>query len=173
MKEISIFIPNNINYIIINNKYLYIYSHTYDYFLILNILNIDIYINSSTNTINIKSKKNKINLFENEISKFIFSLESFFFKKIKFTGKGFKLKKKKNNLFLFFNRAHKCFFININNIMLRLSKNKIILIKNNERDLVTDSKIITNIRNNNIFTKRGLRLTRQIILKKKGKTASS
>ena len=57
--------------------------------------------------------------------------------------------------------------------MLRLSKNKIILIKNNERDLVTDSKIITNIRNNNIFTKRGLRLTRQIILKKKGKTASS
>jgi hypothetical protein len=35
-----------------------------------------------------------------------------------------------------------------------------------------DSKLIREIRSNNIFTKRGLRYSRQIILKKRGKTAT-
>jgi hypothetical protein len=35
-----------------------------------------------------------------------------------------------------------------------------------------DSKIIRLIRSNNIFTKRGLRFSKQIILKKRGKTAT-
>jgi hypothetical protein len=75
-------------------------------------------------------------------------------------------------LFLFFNRAHKCFFIGNNIILKRLSKSKIIILKNNYNHIIHDSILIRKIRVNNIFTKRGLRFSRQIMLKKKGKTAA-
>ena len=60
-----------------------------------------------------------------------------------------------------------------NNIILkRLSKNKVLILKNNYSHIIHDSILIRNIRSNNIFTKRGLRFSRQPIYKKKGKTAS-
>lgn len=176
MRNVFFFIPYNINYILLenknkNNKFIYLYNN--DYYFCINIAN-EIFINNDTNTVQLSNItfNNKNKLFNNEINKFLFSWDNLFFNKIKFTGKGFKFKKKINNLFLYFNRAHKCFFIGNNLILKRLSKNKIILLKNNYNHLINDSILIRNIRANNIFTKRGLRFSRQIIYKKKGKTAA-
>lgn len=175
MRELNIFIPYNINYIVItkDNK-LYIYFYNNIYFFSLYLKNNNLNINKSTNVIKVNDiNKNKLNnLSVTELKRFLFSWESMFFNKIKFSGKGFKFKKKECNLFLFFNRAHKCFFIGTNIILIRLSKNKVIVLKNNLNNIRHDSKLITSIRSNNIFTKRGLRLSRQIIYKKKGKTAA-
>lgn len=164
------------NYIVLENnnkdiKSIYIYND--DYYFCFNSINNNIFIDKNSNTIRVKSITNDKNkLFSFEFNSFLISWDSIFFKKIRFTGKGFKFKKKVANLFLFFNRAHKCFFIGNNIILKRLSKNKIILLKNNYKHLTHDSIIIRKIRSINIFTKRGLRLSRQLVLKKKGKTAS-
>lgn len=175
MKEFIIFIPYNINYSIIWNKknnFIYLYNTNFYFTLALN--NKNIFINKHTNTLKfLDSTNNKFNnLSINEVKNFLFSWDNLFFNKIKFTGKGFKFKKKENNLFLFFNRAHKCFFIGVNIILIRLSKNKLIILKNNIKHIIYDSKLILKVRENNIFTKRGLRFSRQIILKKRGKTAT-
>nr|YP_740729.1 Ymf60 [Tetrahymena malaccensis]ABI51638.1 Ymf60 [Tetrahymena malaccensis] len=178
MKKNILFIPYNINYIYIEekknlNKFLYLYNDNYFFSININYKQ-NIKINQDTNTVIIENRNfnNKLNLFNHEFDKFLYSWDNFFFNKIKFTGKGFKWKKKETNLFLFFNRAHKCFFIGNNIILKRLSKSKIIILKNNYKHLIHDSILIRVIRSNNIFTKRGLRFSRQIILKKKGKTAS-
>lgn len=177
MRDLSLFIPYNINYFILENKKLnskFIYLYNEDYYFCINSINSKIFINKDSNIIKINNlnfnDRNK--LFNSEFNKFLFSWDSLFFNKIKFTGKGFKFKKKINNLFLFFNRAHKCFFIGNNIILKRLSKNKIIILKNNYNHLIHDSILIRSIRSNNIFTKRGLRFSRQVVLKKKGKTAA-
>ncbi len=177
MRDINIFIPYNINYVITENKknnFKFFYLYNEDYYFSMSFSKEQIFLNKDTNVIYIKNTKynNYINLFNYEINKFLFSWDSLFFNKIKFTGKGFKFKKKSGNLFLFFNRAHKCFFIGNNIILKRLSKSKVILLKANRGHLISDSKLIRDIRQNNIFTKRGLRFSRQIILKKRGKTAT-
>lgn len=170
MTNLNIFIPYNLDYTIINCKYIYIYSKNTDICFILNINKSNLLINN--NTIILLKIHNKSNLFNLELTNFLFSLDNFFFLKIKFTGKGFKWKKKQNNLFLFFNRAHKCFFINKNSIFLKLSKNKLILLKNNCTSLKNDSMLLSSIRGSNIFTKRGIRCSRQLIYKKRGKAGA-
>lgn len=175
MKELLIFIPYNLNYsIIAKNKINNIYIYNNIYYFSITLKQNKLFINRNTNTIKILDFKfNSLNeLLNYELKNFLFSWDNIYFNKIKFTGKGFKFKKKENNLFLFFNRAHKCFFIGTNIILIRLSKNKVILLKNNIKHLIYDSNLIRNIRSNNIFTKRGLRFSRQIILKKRGKTAT-
>lgn len=90
------------------------------------------------------------------------------FSKIKFTGKGYKIKKNSNkSLVLLFNRAH-ITTLWWNNIFLKkLKKYKFYINYNNiNKDLILS---ILKIRPINIFTKKGLRQSRQILLKKKGK----
>jgi len=176
MQELILFIPFNINYSLIkkNNNSNLLYFYNENYYFSINLINKNIFINNSTNTVKLLDTKfNHLNKLSNcELKKFLFSWDNIFFNKIKFTGKGFKFKKKETNLFLFFNRAHKCFFIGTNIILIRLSKNKVIILKNNIKHLMYDSKIIREVRSNNIFTKRGLRFSKQIIFKKRGKTAT-
>ena len=175
MKELILFIPFNINFLVIKkNKLQLLYCFNENYYFSMFLTNKILFINRNTNTIKILDLKfNDINkLANNEIKNFLFSWDNLYYNKIRFSGKGFKFKKKETNLFLFFNRAHKCFFIGTNIILIRLSKNKIIILKNNITHVIYDSRIIRLIRSNNIFTKRGLRFSRQIILKKRGKTAT-
>lgn len=177
MRDVFFFIPYNINYMLIESKkqqgnFIYLYND--DYYFCINSNNESVFINKDSNTIRVSdiSFNNKNKLFNSELNKFLFSWDNLFFNKIRFTGKGFKFKKKISNLFLYFNRAHKCFFIGNNIILKRLSKNKVLILKNNYSHIIHDSILIRSIRSNNIFTKRGLRFSRQPIYKKKGKTAS-
>lgn len=175
MRQVNIFIPYTIEFFLIqNNKNNILYLNSENLYAAITIKHNNILINESTNTIRLLNNNtdNLNGLFNNDFNKFLFSWDNYFYNKVKFTGKGFKFKKKETNLFLFFNRAHKCFFIGNNIILIRLSKNKVILLKNNINHIIYDSNLIRKIRANNIFTKRGLRFSRQIILKKRGKTAT-
>ena len=101
---ITIFLPNNINFLVLNKKNtnnLYIYNK--NIFFLININNFQISFNKYLNIIKIK-KINEIILnknINNILNKFIFTWDHFLFKKILFIGKSFKLKKKKTK-FIFF-----------------------------------------------------------------------
>ena len=68
---IKIFLPNNINFIILTNKYIYLYN--LKNFLLLNLQNYNIFYNLSLNIIKLKKKliyNQKIN--KNFLNNFLF-----------------------------------------------------------------------------------------------------
>ena len=80
-----------------------------------------------------------------------------------------KLKNQINTLNLFFNKSHINFIIWNNLLLKKLKKTKIIICSVNFFKINQISNNIINTRNLNIFTKKGLRLSRQLIFKKVGK----
>ena len=170
---ITIFLPNNINFLVLNKKNtnnLYIYNK--NIFFLININNFQISFNKYLNIIKIK-KINEIILnknINNILNKFIFTWDNFLFKKILFICKSFKLKKKKQNLYFFFNHSHQIFLITLNNYLKKIQKNKILIFYKNFNTLNNFLKRITLIKPNSVYTKRGLRFARQLILKRKGKS---
>ena len=90
------------------------------------------------------------------------------FSKVKFTGKGYKIKKNsKKSVILLFNRAHITIFWWNNFILKKLKKYKMYIRHTNRNCQAI--KALLGVRNINIFTKKGLRSSRQILYKKKGK----
>jgi hypothetical protein len=183
MSNFNLYIPSCFYINILQNnknnlKGYYLYLYNTNYYIIFHLLqqyelNIkkNIFINKHTNTILLNSFFNdaKLKTLNTNLYYFLFSIEYVFYKKLKFTGKGFKIKKKKNNIILYFNTAHINLLILKNNITQKLAKNKYIILKSNNYHNYCDSYLFKSVKLNNIFTKRGLRFTRQIIFKKKGK----
>ncbi len=104
----------------------------------------------------------------------MFIFESMFFEKITFKGKGFKLTSKKKTKFLhfFFGHSHiKVIFLKKLK-MKRISKYKYFFKSKLEAELKQSARLISNIRPLNIFTKRGLRRSRQFVFKRKGKKST-
>lgn len=100
--------------------------------------------------------------------------DAIFFKKIKFTGKGFKIRFRKRKKFLkfFFGHSHmKIIFIQKTKIK-KLTKYKYILKFKNIQQLTKTCNLICNVRSMNIYTKRGIRQTRQFVFKRKGKKST-
>ena len=109
----------------------------------------------------------KIN-FNYIFSKYLSQFNLCCFTKIKFSGKGYKIKKNStNSLVLLFNRSHTTTIWYKNIILKKLKKYKM-YIKYMYGDFSIGNTIF-NVRPINIFTKKGLRKSRQILLKKKGK----
>lgn len=103
----------------------------------------------------------------------IFYINFFFFKKILFIGKTFRFLIKNKKINFFFNRSHMTIlFFNNFFIIKKLKKNKFIVFFFNFLDIGIFKKYIKNIRNLNIFTKRGLRFSRSFFFKKKGKIST-
>jgi hypothetical protein len=103
-----------------------------------------------------------------KLKQFILQFIKYKYTKIKFSGKGYKIKKYKNNsIILMFNRSH-ITSLWWRGIFLKKLKKYKIYIKYNYLHTKIISDLI-NIRSINIFTKKGLRQSRQILLKKKGK----
>ena len=92
---------------------------------------------------------------------------------IKFKGKGFKLIKNPLLLNLKFNFAHPQLFLPIKTLALKTGKNKITILDANRLRLTSTSLHLLKIRQTNIYTKNGLRLKRQILYRRKGKTLNS
>jgi len=92
----------------------------------------------------------------------------YFFLKIRFNGLGYYLyKDKKNTIGAQFNYSHKINFY-INTIFIKnFNKRSWIFKSLNWSNLSLNVKLLTSIRPTNIFTKRGIRLTKQIIYLKK------
>ncbi len=145
--------------------YIYIYNKNYCCLLKINFKN--------KITINFKNKitinfKNKIGEGLNLIKFFLLQFDKCDLVKIKFTGKGYKIKKNsQESLILLFNKSHPT-IIWWKNIFIKKLKKYKILIKYNQINIKVKNTII-NVRPINIFTKRGLRMSRQLLLKKKGK----
>lgn len=104
MRELLIFIPYNLEYSIINNNKInnmYIYNSNYYFSISLN--QSKFFINKNTNIIKILDFKfNSLNKLANyELKNFLFSWDNIYFNKIKFTGKGFKFKKRRIIYFYF------------------------------------------------------------------------
>jgi hypothetical protein len=111
-----------------------------------------------------------LNFFEHLINTNIRSWVLHFYKKFKFKSKGLKIKRKlKKNLKFLFWLSH----INIAHVtnckLRRIGKQKYIFIASNWIYLQRICKSMRAVRPNNLFTKKGMRFSRQIITKKRGK----
>jgi hypothetical protein len=105
---------------------------------------------------------------------FFYSFNYIFFKKFKFIGKGYKIKKVriKKSFQLYFGYSHKIFLISGGCQLRKLTKYKLFLITNNYKKIYKIRLIIKNIRKLNFFTKRGLRAMKQKIFKRPGKKST-
>lgn len=143
---------------------MYLYNKKYSIFLKISL---ELKIISSQCLI-IKKKQNFIHNYNSILQKYFVQIQSFDYVKIKFSGKGYKIKKTNNkHLVLLFNRAHithlwwRCIFLK------KLKKYKIYIKYTYLNKNIINT--ILGIRNINIFTKKGLRKSKQILFKKKGK----
>lgn len=108
---------------------------------------------------------------ENKLNIFLNSLNIYFYSKIKFKGKGFRIKffKKIKILKFYFGKSHKTFLFLKKINKKKINKYKFIISGLNKTKINLIKKIICNIKPINVYTLRGLRLSRQIIFKRKGK----
>ena len=140
--------------------------------------NNEIFIDKNTNCILFNKYELKFNwnLIINKINKNLFLFENIFFDKIKFKGKGFRVRFKKNLKILKFTFGHShinCVFINEKTTRVkRLGKYKYIFKNKNFNQMSMFLKKICNIKSINIYTKRGIRKGRQIIYRRKGKKST-
>lgn len=165
-----IFIPMNFSIFIISNKIKYVYIQNFFNSLIIPIYKI-FYINTKTNCLVFYTYK--ISYFISIFSSFIINYSTLNVQLVKFKGKGFKLSKKHTHLDFLFNFSHINFFVIKKVIIKKLGKSKIAIISPNSEYLNKIKTSIINIRFANVYTSNGLRLKRQIIYRRKGKTISN
>lgn len=123
---------------------------------------------SLTHKLKSKTKLDAANkLFKNFIWKSIL----FYYTKIRFNGKGYKIKKikKKKSFKLYFGRSHFNYIFSGGLNLKRLSKYRLLIIGNNAKRNNIVKRIVCSTRPLNKFTKRGLRPLKYFILKRPGK----
>ena len=169
----SIFLPDKTNFILVKTKYREIDYQTLVIYNIPNYIMIVIkhiifYKYSRTLLIN---SKNYVSVFiaSNYLTNYIYTWNTFFYKKIKFKGKGYKILRRRRLLKLTFNKSHITWMFFFKILFQRLAKQKYIFISKNYKYLSQLIQYIYMIRPFNIFTKRGIRLSQQKIFKKIGK----
>ncbi len=130
--------------------------------------------NSGTSLkINYKNIKYKTKLAKNLIYKYLFTIHSNFFEKIKVKGKGYRIRKKGKMLkFIMYFSHINLVFVGSKHILKKIGKYKFILISKHFEILKKDIRNIANIRHADLFTKRGLRIGRENIIKKQGKKSA-
>jgi len=94
----------------------------------------------------------------------------FLFNKVNYKGKSFKFKKKKMYINFILNTSHITWTISRQHLVYRIRKNKLLYFFWNSKLFDKHIYNLISFRSLNLYTKRGLRLTRCIIYKKKGKT---
>lgn len=166
----SIFIPLNMKFFIINYKGSLncIIIYTYDRYISLQSQSIHYYKLSNTIVIN-GNKCLSEHIASNYLTNHLDEWDSIFIKKIRFKGKGYKIIKNKNVLYLVFNRSHITWFLFFNVRCIKFSKQKYTFLYKNYKYLNNILNNIYSIRPLNLFTKRGIRFTRQKVFKKVGK----
>lgn len=163
---INIYIPKNLKIIVLENNYLYLYNK--NYFFSLKLKN-HFFFNKYLNILKIKLYYKKKLIKKNFLNNFFFLWNNFLHSKFYFLGKGFKIKKIKNNLIFNFNHSHLNLIINQQTIIKKIQKNKILIFSKKLKSLKNLEKKILNIKKISFYTKRGLRRNKQIIFIKKNK----
>lgn len=133
----------------------------------------DVHFDPNTATINLKT--NAIDLYnKNRLFKYNYKLSQIykgFFKKIKFTGKGFRLTsyKRKRIIEFIFGHSH-IYLLFIKSVFYkRYNKYKYILYSKNAQILKNVAREISRVKKLNLYTLRGLRETKTIVVKRKGR----
>lgn len=171
-------IPVNFNFIVIKkfNKIVVIIFNNKFRFTIFFKKKTNLKINKILNTLEYKNEILEKNYFliKNNLYDFLEKLNTYYFLKIKFKGKGYKIGffKKKKIINFYFGKSHKSIFIYNNIKIKKLSKYKFILLNNNFNSLKKISYKLIKVKKINEYTNRGLRSSRQIIIKRKGKKGS-
>jgi hypothetical protein len=176
VKHINIILPPQFEIILLKkNKELKInlYNKNYNFNFFIDSKKSYFFINKFNNIIKIYHK----NVFNNQIlinstlNNFIKLIDIYEFVKIKFKGKGFKIGfyKNKNIMNFFFGASHINTFLIKNMLIKKINKYKFILRSTNIVELNNLSKQIVKIRKINYYTLRGLRKSRQILIKRKGR----
>ena len=93
---------------------------------------------------------------------------------MKFTGKGYKIRKSKakRSLKFYFGRSHHTYVFSGGLNFKRLSKYRLLLLANNKKRLNRIASLVLQVRPVSRYTKRGLRCTRHFILKRPGKKST-
>lgn len=178
--KVTLNLPPYINIVIFkqkdNNINIYLYNKLYFIYL-NNLIDKNYYkYDSETNSLTIiKLNPNKNNSQSvNFLNQFLKSLDIYFFFKIKFKGKGYRIRfYKKNKIVKFyFGKSHITFFFFKKLILKKISKYKFIIKNPNPFNLKNTAVKITKIKPINVYTLRGLRIARQTIYKRKGKKGS-
>ena len=151
---LSAYIYSNINYIILKCKYNNKYPNMHTY---------------GSNSLVLETKDIFVKKdFEKKSRQFLKQFLLYHTYKIKFAGKGYKIKKPtKKSFFFLFNKSHPCVIWWKNIHFKKFKKYKTYIKSTNPiRKLINT---ILKIRVVNVFTKKGLKLTKNILYKKKGK----
>lgn len=165
------FLPPKTNYIVFQNKkidetkFLLVYNEFYVKTLIFK-----------------KFYKKKYNLYfqlstkylhnSNLFNKFLLKWYIYPTNKIKFSGKGYKIVKHGFCLNLSLNTSHEQWSFFFQTLPIKIQKQRFLFFNKNSSELGKILNALINLRLINIYTKRGLRLGRQQIVKKVGKRSS-
>jgi len=180
---INIPLNNKLNFNIIKKNDNY-------FLLVFNKLIFVKYIISVNSSINIFSNFNYINIKLKFFNDYLYiqsivntinnNINCYFSKKITFSGKGYKLKRfyktvkllKHNFINFYFNTSHINIIYFFNLLIKKLKKTKIIMYSVNKNLLFDVVNLVLKIKRLNVFTQKGLRLSRQLVYKKIGKKSS-
>jgi len=173
-----------------NKYYTYIYNNKFYFLGIINSNDFQVKLNESILSINVVSKdlnrlpllkvshsvnSIRLNKVSKKISKFLNSWDTYYFSKIKFKGKVYKISKyRNNNLKLSFGRCHKNMMV-VRSLFLKKRKKvktKCMIFGTSKIDLDFSKSLIIKVRPISMFTQRGLRLARQVVYRKIGKKSS-
>jgi len=162
------YLPTTLSYCLIRNRFFFLMLHSRTLTCVIKLLSKPSF-NKTTRVLTLSS-----------LTTNLYSLATMFIETttiqsttIKFKGKGFKLIKNSTSLSLKFNFAHPQLFVPIKTITLKTGKNKIMFLNADTKKLTTSSLTLLKIRPTNIYTKNGLRLKRQILYRRKGKTLNT
>lgn len=135
----------------------------------------NVYIDTENNIINVSyTGVTDMSAWVNKLNSMFFAFNNYFFKKIKFKGKGFRLKIKKQKKICKFLFGHShLMMVYIKNLKIqKCSKYKFNLKSVNKKFLTNMISKIIDIKPNNVYTNRGIREGRQIVYRRKGKKGS-
>lgn len=109
-----------------------------------------------------------------KLQQFTYKTSLFYYRKLKFTGKGYKIKKSKTkkSFKFYFGRSHRQYLFSGGLRFKKLSKYRLFLLSNNKKRLNRVMTLTLRTRPLNRYTKRGLRCTRQFVLKRPGKKST-
>lgn len=163
---IYIYIPLKINFLVFKNNFnMYLLIYTHSLYFYTKIRYVGYYKNSNF----LKIYSNTGEYSTNILFNYIICNLNFYLKKINFKGKGYKILKKNNTLILNFNYSHINITLFFNTICIKLNKFKYIFVHKNLIKITNLILKIIKIRYLNIYTKRGVRLSKTIIYRKIGK----
>ena len=166
-----IFIPTKTDYLVYrhsNKNTGTNYFCIYNYYNLCIIPYLKVLIGASSISLTVTNLKFQKNL-NFDFNKFLGAQNTLVTKKIKFSGKGYKFVKKDLCFKLLLNTSHEQWLVLFRTIPLKINKQKYLLLSLNTQEVNKTLKTLTNTRPINIYTRRGLRSSKQLVLKKVGK----